>query len=136
MKKIIYEYLNARQKESYNFQKVSSILADYGFVTIKLNDDWNGADFIAQHIDGITYHKVQLKSRLTFEKKYLDKELYVCFPYDEAWYFYNHDELLNIYLKEYSNTMAESKSWKDEGKYTWVRLSKKNLSILEEYKIS
>ena len=53
-KKIKYGSLNNRQKESYNFQKVSSILAEYGFVTMKLNDDWQGADFIAQHIDGNT----------------------------------------------------------------------------------
>ena len=50
-----YGSLINRQKESYNFQKVSSILAEYGFVTMKLNDDWKGADFIAQHIDGNTF---------------------------------------------------------------------------------
>jgi len=43
--KIDYRKLNSRQKENYNFQKVSGILADYGFATIRLSDDWNGADF-------------------------------------------------------------------------------------------
>jgi hypothetical protein len=60
-KKIIYSELNARQKESYNFQKVSAIFADYGFSTIRLSDDWQGADFIAQHIDNQVFLKVQLK---------------------------------------------------------------------------
>ncbi|MCZ4318592.1 hypothetical protein O4H26_06285 [Aequorivita viscosa] len=100
--KIKYSKLNHRQKETYNFQKVSAILADLGYATIKLNDDYNGADFIAQHIQGDIYLKVQLKGRLTFDKKYLGKNIYVCFPYSKAektvWYLYNHDLLLNIFL--------------------------------------
>jgi hypothetical protein len=47
LKKVLYSRLNARQKENFNFQKVSAILADYGFVTLWLSDDWQGADFIA-----------------------------------------------------------------------------------------
>ncbi len=58
--RIQYANLNAKQKETYNFQKFSSILADYGFATLKLNDDWNGADFIAQHINGENYLKILL----------------------------------------------------------------------------
>ncbi len=38
--KILYRDLNSRQKEIYDFQKVSSILAEYGFAKIKLNNDW------------------------------------------------------------------------------------------------
>ncbi len=76
---IRYTELNARQQENYNFQKVSAVLADYGFATLRLTDDWQGADFIAQHIDGETFLKVQLKGRLTFNKKYLGKGLYVAF---------------------------------------------------------
>lgn len=67
--RVTYESLNARQKESYNFQKISAVLAEFGFVTIRLSDDWKGADFLAQHNEGGTL-KVQLKSRLTFQKKY------------------------------------------------------------------
>jgi hypothetical protein len=47
---IRYETLNARQKEIFNFQKLSATLADYGFNCIKLADDWGGADFIAFHV--------------------------------------------------------------------------------------
>ena len=51
-KKILYSKLNARQQENYNYQKASAILADYGFNTLRLSDDWQGADFIAIHING------------------------------------------------------------------------------------
>jgi len=61
--RVAYSDLNSRQKENYNFQKVAARLADYGFNSIRLTDDWQGADFIAVHIDGETFLKVQLKGR-------------------------------------------------------------------------
>ena len=75
--KIDPKKLNPREKENYNFLKVSAVLADYGFVTMRLSSDWQGADFIAQHLDGETFLKVQLKSRLTFDKKIYRQE-YLC----------------------------------------------------------
>ena len=131
--KIKYQELNAKQKETYNFQKFSAVFADYGFATIKLNDDWNGADFIAQHIDGETYLKIQLKGRLTFAKKYLGKEIYICFRDKDDYYIYNHDSLLEVFLKEYKNTMAESDSWLVFGGYSFPYLSKKSKMVLKKY---
>jgi len=52
LEKIEYSSLNAKQKEIYNFQKVASLLADYGFNCIKLADDWQGADFLAYNHKG------------------------------------------------------------------------------------
>jgi hypothetical protein len=135
MEKISYNHLNAKQKETFNFQKVSAILADYGFATIKLNDDWQGADFIAQHIDGDTYLKVQLKGRLTFDKKYFGKDLHICFPYRNTWYLFPHDEMLNAFLKEFSDKMAISSSWTNHGSYSWNSLSKRILEILNNYQL-
>ena len=65
--KVSYTKLNARQKENYNFQKISAVLAEYGFVTFRLSDDWASTDFIGVHYSGSVL-RVQLKSRLTFEK--------------------------------------------------------------------
>src|ERR1700733_678106 len=96
-KKISYELeLSGPQKEAYNFQKVSAVLADFGYITIPLSNDWNGADFIAQALDGVTFLKVQLKSRLTFHVNYYGKQLYICFRdrVQGSWYIYDHDELL------------------------------------------
>ncbi len=58
LEKIEYENLNAKVQEMYNFQKVSAKLADYGFTTMWLNNDWKGADFLAVHADGNTFLKV------------------------------------------------------------------------------
>lgn len=131
--RIAYESLNARQKESYNFQKVSAVLADFGFATIKLNDDWQGADFIAQHLSGDTL-KVQLKGRLTFQKKYQGKDLWLCFRDGEDWYFYPHDFLLEQVLAQ--SNVENTESWnKDDGGYSFPSLSPKLKELLLPYKL-
>jgi hypothetical protein len=50
--RVEYQHLNSRQQENYNFQKVPGRLADYGFNCLRLNDDWQGADFLAVHVSG------------------------------------------------------------------------------------
>ena len=74
-KKASYSQLNSKQKENHNFHKLASLLASYGFNCIWLNDDVHGADLLALSTAGDVY-KIQLKSRLTFDKKYMKKDLY------------------------------------------------------------
>ena len=131
--RIRYTDLNARQKENYNFQKVSAVLADFGFTTLRLTDDWQGADFIAQHIDGETFLKVQLKGRLTFEEKYRGKNLYVAFEHEGTWYLYPHDDVLAVVLEE--TNVSNTDSWQKHGGYSFPGLSKRMASVLEPYKI-
>jgi hypothetical protein len=132
-KRVAYADLNARQQEAYNFQQVSAVLADYGFVTIRLTSDWQGADFIAQHKDG-EFLKVQLKGRLTFHKKYGDRDLYVCFPHEGHWYMYPHDELLPRVLEETS--VASTESWQVHGGYSFPGLSEKLRPLLAPYRLT
>jgi hypothetical protein len=133
LRKIRYSQLNARQKENFNFQKVSAILADYGFVTLRLWDDWHGADFIAQHISGEVL-RIQLKSRLAFYKKYEGKGLYVAFGEGTSWYLYPHDDLLMKVLEE--TKIGSTASWRQRGGYSFPRLSKVVAKLLEPYIIS
>jgi len=77
LKRINYDKLNARQKENYNYHKVASALADYGYDCMRLNNDWQGADFIA--VKGDDMLKVQLKARFTLDKKYIGKDIYIGF---------------------------------------------------------
>ena len=39
-----YDTLIRRQKENFSFQEVSAVLADFGFVTMRLIDDPGGDD--------------------------------------------------------------------------------------------
>jgi hypothetical protein len=55
LKQVDYKDLKAKQKENYNYHKISSKLADYGYTTIRLFNDSEGVDFLLQHIDPITF---------------------------------------------------------------------------------
>lgn len=131
--RIEYTGLNSRQKENYNFQKIASKLADYGFNCMWLNDDWQGADFIACHIDGKTFIKVQLKGRLTLSKKYNEKDIYVAFNQDSQWYVYPHDQLQNELID--FGLISGSKSWEEEGLYSWPKIPKHISDHLKKYAI-
>lgn len=125
--RVEYSKLKSRQKETFNFQKVSGLLAEYGYATLHLNDDWNGADFLAVHINGKNTLKVQLKGRLTFRKNYRKQDLWVCFRDNGMVFLYPHDLLLEHALKK--TNIANTESWqKDNGGYSFPSLPK-SLSV-------
>ena len=86
LNRVNYKELNAKQKENYNFHKVAAALAEYGYNSMRLNDDWQGADFIA--VKGDDMLKIQLKGRFTVEKKYIGKTIYISFIEDGKKKFY------------------------------------------------
>ena len=115
--KVYYKNLKPRQKENYNFQKMASKLAEYGFNCLWLNDDYEGADFIALHIDRETILKVQLKGRLEINRKYCNKDIHVAFRHKDNDYIYAHDGFL---IHAYNNSSIENtQSWKEKGLYNW-----------------
>ena len=130
LKKCSYPSLKPLQKEIYNFQKVAGCLADYGFNCIKLADDWQGADFLAYHNHTL---KVQLKARLTIDKKYVRKDLYMAFPIGEYWYLIEHDALVAL-IKEDTNWL-ESPSWQERGGYSSHSPNKKLVLSLTKSKL-
>jgi len=128
-----YAKLNSKQKESYNFHKVAAVLADYGFNCIKLDDDWQGADFLAYHKDGEQTLKVQLKGRLTIDKKYLGKSVHLAFPHRGDWYLVPHD-LLVRHLEE-STTYLKSRSWGSTDGYSSARPNRATILWLQPFKL-
>ena len=133
-----YSNLNSRQQENYNFQKVSAVLADFGFATLRLSDDWKGADFIASHVDGELFLKVQLKGVLTVDAKYHGKDIWVCFRRKDIWYLYPHDDFLQWAL--INTNIKNTKGWEisddgsaKRGMYTWPHPSKKLMLWLESF---
>ena len=137
--KIKYNDLSAKKKEIFNFQKLASILADYGFNCIKLSDDWEGADFLAYQ-ESVTL-KVQLKSSISIYKKYLNKDLYIAFRLDDRdiesnWCLIKHDELVSI-MKNNSKWLDEDKkSWTENGYYRAGKVNRKILPYIEKYIIN
>ncbi len=119
-KKISYEELKDLQKENCNYAKVAARLADYGYSCERLSDDQQGADFMARHVDGKSSLKVQLKSRLTVDKKYLKKKIHIAFidrtNNSEDIYIYLHDD----FVKDFGPEKFEcTETWKIGGEYYW-----------------
>ena len=129
LEKVRYSSLSNKQKEQYNYHKVSALLADYGFAGIILADDYKGADFLAVHKDGEIL-KVQLKGRVTIDKKYQNKDIYIAFPIRGRWCFIAHDELMS--LKEIS-VWLKSNAWIAGGSYHSASPSKALTLALEPY---
>ena len=133
--KINYRKLNARQKENYNYHKVSSILADYGFSSIRLSDDWQSADFIAQHYKDKTFLKVQLKGRLVIDKKYMNKNIWICFRIKKNLYLYPHDEIMDYIVANSPTNISNTISWGKRGLYSWPTIPRWVLKFLDQYKL-
>ncbi len=128
--KIEYKDLNARAQEDFNLAKVGALLADYGYTAMKLNNDWNGADFIAIR-EGCEAMHVQLKGRCMIQPKYQDKGLYICFPAAGDYYLMLHDELVEICrTRGYLNT----KSWAS-GRWHVPTPPAEMMALLAEYKL-
>ena len=110
---------------------MAALLADYGFNCIKLEDDWQGADFLAFHKDGATTLRVQLKARVTISKKYQSKDLHLAFPADGGWYLVPHDKLIAI--AEETTPWLRSSSWIKDGQYSAAQPSRQMLDQLSEH---
>ncbi len=128
--RIQYSELNGKQREIFNFQKIAGVLADYGFNCIKLADDWQGADFLAYHKDGEVTHRVQLKSRLTIDKRYMGKNLCVAFPLQQSWCLVEHDHLVE--LIKHHTPWLQTESWLVKGCYHTATPSKALAEALKE----
>ncbi len=130
MERIKYAELNSRQKESYNFHKLAAILADFGYTSLWLNDDYLGADFIAVGLTDV--RKVQLKSRFTVDKKYAGKSIFVAAPIQANWYLYPHDATVQ-FLEERSIYVG-SVSWAN-GAYSTAAPSPHIIDFLAQYRL-
>ena len=133
-KHVTYADLNSRQKENHNFQKVAARLADYGYNCLRLTDDWQGADFMACHVDGETILKVQLKGRLTIDKKYLGKSIHIAFFYGQDCYIYDHDAFV-VHLEQNGLIGADSVTWHQAGGRSWPSPPSWAIKLLSEYRI-
>jgi hypothetical protein len=88
-----------------------------------------GADFIAIHVDGKRYLKIQVKGRLSFDKKYVGKDIFICFRDEDRWFIYPHDILLKIFEPE----IGYSSSWLEGGLYHFPKITPKNFDRLAPY---
>lgn len=96
-------------------------------------DDWQGADFLAYHINGATTLRIQLKSRITIQKKFSQKDIWIAFPHKGYWYLIEHDRLVDK-AAEYTDWL-QSDSWQTMGGYSSGSINPELFSSLAENKL-
>lgn len=128
---IEYSSLKAKAQENYNFLKMAAILADYGYNCLWLNDDWNGADCIAMHIDGISDFKIQLKGGISFAQKYRGKNLFIAFFELGDLYIYPHDVVL-----DQVKSVISDQTWLAKDTYFQTKITKKFSETIAPYKVT
>ena len=100
--------MNARQKEYFNFVKASWYLVHEGYECSWLHNDYHGADFLASSEDELL--RVQLKGRVTFDNKYIGKNLWIMFFAGDYLYMYEHDIILAEY-EQARKYLQEHDTW-------------------------
>ena len=138
--KVDNRQLNARQQEVYNFHHIAACLAKYGYATYVIRDDWSGGDMFARHMISGEPMTIQIKSRITFDRKYIGKGLWIGFPEQDGQsvFVYPHDGVLNRYLaaRQARNLPLEDNlAWERDGIAHWVKPTKELLTILQPYRL-
>jgi hypothetical protein len=75
--------------------------------------------------------KVQLKGRLTLDKKYAEKEIWICFRLDDVWYLYPHD--LALKWAQANKALGKELWTKRVGAWSYPRPPKDFLAWLAPY---
>jgi len=108
--------LNGRSVEMTNRMNLIKVAFDRGYVAyLPVVDE--GIDLILLREQPYDLKLVQLKSRWTIDKKYMDRNIWIAFPDGEAsWYLAPHDEFVD--LAKALGFADGSQSWEKRGAYS------------------
>ena len=91
-KRVKYENLSGKEKESYNTAKLRSLMSEWGYLeAFAVNGDKHGADLLFYRASDGNILKVQLKGRATLNKAYVGKGIFIAFQHKKTgdWYVYD-----------------------------------------------
>ncbi len=121
---------NINNKDTNIFKKISAKPADHGFRSMWLNKDWQGADFIATHINDDKTLKILLKNNFSLNKKYIDQNIHICFIHENNIYLYPHDLILQQIENNHNNKITIK-----ENQYISSNIFQNNILLLDQYKL-
>lgn len=102
--------------EQINYFRLANYLINCGYAPQWLNYDSDGADLIALSYDQKTIFKIQLKSRVSLDAKYVGRGIYVAFPKDSTkplndWVIVEHDKMYKNWEKPRNWTNKHHTTW-------------------------
>ncbi|MDZ8118874.1 hypothetical protein [Pontiella agarivorans] len=89
------------------------------------------AEWEAQHEDDVVESE-QEASRLIFKKEWLGYDVWVTFSEDDTTYRYPHDQLLQTFISRLG-VIEGTKTWINDGVYSFPRLSGEQKKMLKRY---
>ena len=122
---------NPQVLEAISRNFIQSHLLKLGWMTYNPAADVGGVDWICIHQKSGELRKVQQKGRLLINKKYINKDLWICCRNYGAVYMIPHDILLETKAAKKAQLTA---SWK-KGEYNWPTISKAMADEISNYKI-
>ena len=81
---------------------------------------------------------VQIKGRVTFDRKYIGKDLWVGFPAGEAAYVYPHDGILEKYQSlrvGRGKSLDANLDWSRDGLVHWIKPTGELAELLKPYRL-
>jgi len=119
-------------REVINRNTVVSLALDQGFNAFLPVYD-GGVDFVLyRERDGLL-RKVQLKSRWSIDRKYLDRDIWMAFPMAGEWYLMPHDAMVAMAEAE---GITKTASWITGGAYSKPRPSAATIAACAPYRLS
>ena len=108
-------------------KKAVAKLAEYGFDCVQRQ----GTEFLAYHEDIDQPLTVHIKPRIGIHRKYVGKDVYVCFPVHERWYLMPHDKLVEVVSER--TGWLDTRSWNEGGIYHNANPSRYLLEGISEF---
>jgi len=134
--RVDYRELNPFQKQAYNRQKASAVLADFGFETQIVEESPGGADLIVYHQSGESFN-VRVRPRPGFWREHLNRRIVICCrgEHEATWYLYPHDILFS--KARAVSQFDATEAWVTTGKYHFPPpFSAWLLDLLKPYRLS
>lgn len=120
-------------REVINRNTVVSLALAQGFnVFLPVYD--GGVDFIFYRESDGLLHKVQLKSRWTIDRKYIDRDIWMAFPVAGDWYLMPHDKMLAT--AEADGRTTKTTSWIEDGNYSRKTPSAAAVAACAQYRFA
>ena len=136
-----YLQMSNKEQEAYHAALLKSEIAIRGYVAVDTPTDKHAADLVAFRPENPsrTALWIQLKSRLTIDKRYTDKDLYIAFPEKPGnagtdWFIYPHDDFVD-FCNEEGKWVTNEWCWGVHGSYTSISIPKWALIWLEQWRI-
>ncbi|MCY4556609.1 MAG: Swt1 family HEPN domain-containing protein [Chloroflexi bacterium] len=132
--RLVVTETNAPSGTAYNVVQASRALTQYGYTCITPSYGTQDAQILARVPGENMSIKVRCPGRVAIQAKFLERDLYVCFPAHGSWYLVPHDGLVGIAGE--TTPWLDSHCWRDRGWYSSANPSKRMLARLAPYSLT